>query len=1157
MTDSGSTLSLTGGGLPPDEPALREGTVLADRYTIVRFIGRGGMGEVYEADDAMLRRRVALKVLLQASLRESSVERFRREVQLALKVTHPNVCRVYDMGCHRLAGDPRSREVYFLTMELLEGETLLERIRREGPFDQGTALPIIRQIAGGLAAAHAQGVLHRDLKSSNVLLVGDRAAVTDFGLAKLLDSRLQSSSSGGAIAGTLEYMSPEQLTGAELTPASDIYSLGVVIYEMVTGSVPFSSASPIATAIRSVVERPPSPRMIAPELSSQWEEAILRCLSQDPAARYQSPLDLVANLSASGSSPESAPVFAGIEPSARRRSGFLALMLVALIAAGAFLIRDWTARRHAGGAAQPQPPQHKAVRPIVALLGFKNLAENDDAAWISTALSEMLTAELASSSQVRCLPGESVSRLKTDLRLPVADSFSAETLSRVRDACGAEHVVIGSYFASGESFRMDICLQDTTKGETARVITRTGNMSQLLSLVASAGADLRDALGIAFLSPEGSQALSSTRPGSIDTVRTYAEGLDQLRSFDALAARSTLQKAVDAEPAYPFTHLALSDTWMALGYTGHAADEAKKAYDFSGPLPPEMRLSIEGRYRERSRDWTKAIGAYGTLWREFPDSLEDGLRLAIAQVRAGRELDALKTIAEIRRLPRPLSDDPRIAMTESSAAAALGDAQRQLSAATRAVEAASAADAGGSLAESLMLQGDALTKLNRPADALVSFEHAKQICAEAGNRPGEVSALIATAGARQEAGGFGEAERLYAEARKAFRQLGDRRGEAWALSQKAIALRLQDDLGGSEEAFEEALLLAREAGNDEAAAAILNNLAVVAWLRGDREGSKNRTEEAVTVCRKMKDKRGECRTLGNYAFMLMQDGEIATACRICSEASQTARDRGDDGILAETLLRQGECDRLRGEVVSGRASVEKALEIARARGNHPITAAALHELGMVLRELGESSPARSRCEEAITILKEVGDERGTVMLRLTIGEIELDEGDSAAAETAARKALSLAPARRPDNPGAAAADLLARSLLARAGALDAQGTRGVEEAAQRTVAYLSRGASLEMRVGAAITMARVRASAGNPGQARSILAQAHADAERAGLRIREIEVRLAEAEVETAAGRAETVAVILKDAAERADALGLSRLSRQARRAPGKENASK
>ncbi|MBI2838335.1 MAG: tetratricopeptide repeat protein [Acidobacteria bacterium] len=1150
MTDSGSTLGLTGGGLPPEEPALREGTVLAGRYTIVRFIGRGGMGEVYEADDALLRRRVALKVLLQASMRESSVERFRREVQLALEVTHPNVCRVYDMGCHRLSGDDRAREVYFLTMELLEGETLMERIRREGPFAPDAALPIIRQIAGGLAAAHAQGILHRDLKSSNVILVGDRAAVTDFGLAKLLDNRLQSSSSGGAIAGTLEYMSPEQLTGAELTPASDIYSLGVVMYEMVTGSVPFSGTSPIATAIRSVVEQPPSPRLIAPDLSVEWEEAILRCLRQDPGARYRSPLDLVADLS-SGESPESAPVFAGIEPSTRRRRGFLALILVALGAAGAFLIRDCAERRDAGGAGQPEPAGNRAGRPIVALLGFKNLAESADTAWISTALSEMLTAELASSSQARCLPGESVSRLKTDLRLPAADSFSAETLSRVRDACGAQHVVIGSYFASGESFRMDLCLQDTAKGETTRVITRTGNMSQLLSLVASAGTDLRDALGIASLSPEGSKALSSTRPGSIDTVRTYAEGLDQLRGFDALAARNTLQKAVDAEPAYPLTHLALSDTWLALGYAGHAADEAKKAYDFSGPLPPELRLSIEGRYRERARDWTKAIEAYGTLWREFPDSLEDGLRLAIAQIRGAHELDALKTIADLRLLPRPLRDDPRIAMTESSAAAALGDTQRQHSAATRAVEAASAAGAGGSLAEALMLQGDALSNLNRPTEAIVCFEHARKICAEVGNRPGEVSALIAIAAARQEAGGFAEAERLYAEARQAFRKLGDRRGEAWALSRKAIALRLQDDLGGSEESFEEALLIAQEAGNDEAAAAILNNLAVVAWLRGDRDGSKQRTEEAATVCRKMKDKRGESRTLGNYAFMLMQDGEIATACRICDEASRAARDRDDDGVLAETLLRQGECDRLRGEVGSARTSVEKALEIARARGNRPITAAALYELGMVLRELGEPVPARGCGEEAIAILKAIGDERGAVMPRLSLGELDLDQGDAAAAEATARKALSFAPGWRPDNPGAAAADLLARSLLARGD------MPGAEAAAQRTVAYLSRGASLELRIAAAITMARVRASAGNPGQARSILAQAQADAARAGLSIREIEVRLAEAEVEEDDGRAEKVAVILKDVAERADALGLSRLARQARRPPGKEIASK
>jgi len=215
---------------PSSSYTFKSGDLLASRYQIVEFLGQGGMGEVYEAEDRDLRERIAIKVIRpEAALDQAWAERFRREVQLARRVTHPNVCRVFNLERHQ----QEEMEVFFLTMELVRGETLAARLKRTGRLSIPEALPIAMQLCSALHAAHQAGILHRDFKCGNVMLVGSgergRAVVTDFGTARLLDSAhhaTQSATQPSVILGTPTYMSPEQLQGKNLTQASDIYSPG-------------------------------------------------------------------------------------------------------------------------------------------------------------------------------------------------------------------------------------------------------------------------------------------------------------------------------------------------------------------------------------------------------------------------------------------------------------------------------------------------------------------------------------------------------------------------------------------------------------------------------------------------------------------------------------------------------------------------------------------------------------------------------------------------------------------------------------------------------------------------------------------------------------------------------------------------------------------
>ncbi len=276
-------------------PSLKSGDVLEGGYRIVRMLGRGGMGEVYEAEDPEMDEHVAVKTIRpEIAADEASVARFRKEIQLGRKVSHPNVCNIYSIGKHG--------SLYFFTMELLTGETLSARLKKRGRMELTEALPLLSQMADALTAAHDAGIIHRDFKPANVMLLdGDtrrKAVVTDFGLARLVERPESESRTGSThFAGTPAYMAPEQLEDAPLTRATDIYALGLVAYEMVTARRPFEGTSDISAAIQRLTAKPAPPVEWVPELDERWNTAILRCLEREPKDRWESACDFVEALS--------------------------------------------------------------------------------------------------------------------------------------------------------------------------------------------------------------------------------------------------------------------------------------------------------------------------------------------------------------------------------------------------------------------------------------------------------------------------------------------------------------------------------------------------------------------------------------------------------------------------------------------------------------------------------------------------------------------------------------------------------------------------------------------------------------------------------------------------------------------------------------------
>jgi tetratricopeptide (TPR) repeat protein len=727
------------------QPSFAAGDFIAGRYRVIRFLAEGGMGEVYECEDRLLGEAVALKTIRPEIANDASIiERFRREIQLARRVTHPNVCRIFDVGIHRRSADDGGPEIdlAFLTMELLPGQTLAERLRAVRPMPRPEALAIITQVAGALAAAHDAGVVHRDFKPQNVILVPStreggafRAVVTDFGLARgrVPDPRGADNVTGaGGIVGSPAYMAPEQVEGGDVGPAADLYALGVVLYEMVTGVLPYVGETPLATAAKRLKGPPMLPSLHIPDLDPAWERAILRCLEREPAARFAQADDLPAALRGERRLPAPSAGRADRIGRIRRSQKWRALAIGAALVVGGITAGAgaavWshrgnrsaqvaedaradltTARLHGQPlvptlpgdvekmfAGVPENLRQDAIEKYrlagktlshfnwwklendgcpdrtVAVIGFKNLSGDEDVAWLSTALTEMMGTELAAGEKLRTVPSESVARMKRELDLGDAESYAEDTLARIRENVCATHVLVGSYVAQGESgkgpLRLDLRLQDTSTGETIAMVSKNGSQDQLIDLVGAAGAQLRQKVGAGELSPAETANSRAALPRSSEAARPYAEGLAKMRREECRDAQELLEEAVKADPSLAQAHAALAEALWCVGYEERGSVEAKRAFELSATLPRRERLQVQGTVWSLTGENEKALEAYQTLWEFYPEEIEIGLKLAGQQLVLRKEKEFRETVKQLRKLPAPDNQHPRIDLYEASLA---------------------------------------------------------------------------------------------------------------------------------------------------------------------------------------------------------------------------------------------------------------------------------------------------------------------------------------------------------------------------------------------------------------------------------------------------------------------------------------------------------
>lgn len=970
-----------------------DGTLLLDRFRIIRLLGIGGMGEVYEAEDLELRERVALKTIkLSHGDDARMMDRLRKEVQLGRRVTHPNVCRLFDVFRASISEAAAGRrDCALVTMQLLQGRTLDRWLKEHGALNLSEALPIAAQIAEGLQAAHDANVVHRDLKTANVFLVDEkgarRAVITDFGLATTAAGPVSDwpeLSQAGAVVGTLAYMSPEQLNGAPTTTRSDLYAFGVVLYEIVSGQLPFRAGTPMAAAWKRLTEPPDDVRQHVPDLPPAWHDTIHRCLEREPSDRFASAREVAASLTAT-------------VPSRRRD-------VLRFVAACVAIALIWMATTYIrpGAELPPNPPGAvRQVRQSVALFGFRNVSGQSDVAYISTALDQGLGSELGSTGRLRMISGEEVARFKRELSLDATDTLAGDTLAKIRQNLGSDFIVLGSYTALGSrgggQIRVDVRLQDTRTGDTVAAWSHTGTEAELLKLISENGTAVRSRLNVedaamvastasgrpdvptlapggGLLGPGGGgQVLPSSQalPSSPEGRRLYAEGLDALRGFDARAARDRFERAIAIEPDFAFAHVGLSMAWSVLGYDAQATREAAAAAELARGLRDEQRLWIDGLYRETAREWPRAITAYQQLVQQYPDEPEYVLRLADAQTSAGVPKEALTTISVAEKTLPATRTDPRFLIAKASAAEALGEADAQ------------ERDARAAIAEG-QRRGETLLV----ARASISLGDALR--------------------ARRDVEG---ARRANETARTLFEQAGDRRGVARALIQLGELDRGRGDLDSAQKLLATALEIGRNLGNRRQTMQALNGLGNVHFDAGRFARAADMYDEAVGVSREIGDRRAESLALGNLASVRYEQGNIVAALGLDERALGIVRTMGDRRSIAFALTNMGETAAALGKLADAHRMYDESRAINEALGDKGELSYSLSGLAMIALHRDDLPTARKLLEEAVALRHQAGDAAGAVAARVELGRVFLESSDAARARQeieAIRGELSMA-----------------------------------------------------------------------------------------------------------------------------------------------------
>jgi serine/threonine protein kinase len=596
---------------------LTTGSTFATRYQVIEELGKGGMGRVYKVFDTKIKEKIALKLIKpEIASDKETIERFSNELKLARKIRHKNICGMFDIG--------EAEGAHFITMEYIGGEDLKTMIRMSTGLTIGTVLSVGRQICHGLAEAHALGVVHRDLKPQNIIIdKGGNAKIMDFGIARSM--REKGITGGGIIIGTPEYMSPEQTEAKDVDQRSDVYSLGIILYEMATGHLPFEGETALSVAIKHKTEVPKDPKAINPNIPDDLKRLILRCLEKSKEKRYQSAPEVEAELekiekgipTTQRITPERAPLTSReITVKFTLKKLYVPVLLFAAVVIVGVVIWKVIPRRKPAAF----PANNK---PSLAVMYFENNTGDEKLDHWRKALSELITTDISQSKYINVLSGDRLFNILRKQNLVDAKSFSSEDLKTVAQEGGVENILRGSYAKAGETIRINTTLQNMKTGEILGTEKVEGKGEEAIfaavdELTRKIKADFK--LTPQEISADFDKEVGKITTGSAEAYKYYIEARKQHHDTKDSEAIELYQKAISIDPGFGMAYRGMAAAYSNLGMLKKQKETIQKALELVDRVSERERYLIQGQYYYSDpKTYDKAIESYNKLLELYPD----------------------------------------------------------------------------------------------------------------------------------------------------------------------------------------------------------------------------------------------------------------------------------------------------------------------------------------------------------------------------------------------------------------------------------------------------------------------------------------------------------------------------------------------------------
>jgi serine/threonine protein kinase/Tfp pilus assembly protein PilF len=598
---------------PTDE--LATGTTFAGRYQIIEELGRGGMGHVYKALDTEINEKVALKLIRpEIAADEKTINRFRKELKTARQISHKNVCRMYDIGT--------KQGVRYITMEYVSGEDLKISMKRMGQFTIGKAVFTAKQICEGLAEAHKLGIVHRDLKPQNIMIDEfGNVRIMDFGIARSLKS--EDITKPGEIIGTRVYMSPEQAEGKEVDQRSDVYSLGLILYEMLANRLPFEEDIPLSVAMKHMAGPLKGPKEYNPQVPEDLNRLILKCLEKDREKRYQSTDELYEDLGKieSGMSTTERAIVERVPSTAREvsvRFDWRKLLIPGLIGAGIVVIAILVWQLFL-----KQSLSIPEGKPSLAIMSFKNNTGDANLDHWREMIADSFVADLNQSRYIDVLSSERLYQILKELNQLNAKTYSSSVLRQVASRGDVNHVVVGDFAKAGETIRIHVNLIDVRRDKTIATETEEGiGAENVFAMVDRLTKKIKKRFDLSKeqIADDLDREVAQITTSSLEAFKYYVEGRRKHLEGEYRKSIELMDKAVSIDPEFAMAFRSLAVSYGNMGLAPQYDEYINKAMELSDRLSKRELFQIQGDfYRESEETYDRAIEAYTNLLNLYPD----------------------------------------------------------------------------------------------------------------------------------------------------------------------------------------------------------------------------------------------------------------------------------------------------------------------------------------------------------------------------------------------------------------------------------------------------------------------------------------------------------------------------------------------------------